>query len=751
MSDKPETPSAVSPRDSQYWLDEIQSAKQRMENWYKKADEAEKRYRDEDEKGEPLEFGALNILFANTETQKAAIGEDFGKVQVTRVNMPENDNGLARHVAEVWERTLAAAVKDTNDNHDISLAVGDMFVPGRGTVWLEVEAENNDWIIAPIVRVPYDEFLHGPAKRWGSVPWGARMHAFTRDELVSECKVSEEIAEKVPLTIKLPCSKKDAPADEKGQEQFKRAEVWEIWTTYPEKARLYVAVGYPDAVLRYDPDPLRLKKFFPFPRPLQPNGDESKPPLTDYSRYQNQAEELDRICQRIFSLTEQLRRIGFHDKEIQEMADLAKVEDGTSIPIENYASFLQKGGLVAVQQWIDLSPIVVTLQALHEQRDTLIRLIYELSGISDLARGQTDPDETLGAQQLKQTFGSSRFKRREKESRRFAAEAYGLKGEVVAELFSREQMQEMSGMFLPLREQIDGAKQALQIIQQRQQEYAQAAQMAQEQGMQPPPPPEPLDQEAMASLAKLASTKWSWEDVSGVLQSDTRRCYSVEVETDQSNFIDEEAEKQARTQFFQMVTQALGQVAPAIAANPKSGDVFKQFVMFVVGAFKSGRAMEEGIERVIDEFIEKAQQQGQEQPPVDPKAEADIKVAQLRVQQEEVKLQIEQVKLAEAQAHAQGAGTDAGNEALIAQAKALEQTEKANASIAASQAKAQDAQTKSVQEAQKVEQQAMANEAKREGHLIDLQNRAEKLDFERRTRAEAEEALKKGETRAPAE
>ena len=52
-------------------------------------------------------------------------------------------------------------------------------------------------------------------------------------------------------------------------------------------------------------------------------------------------------------------------------------------------------------------------------------------------------------------------------------------------------------------------------------------------------------------------------------------------------------------------------------------------------------------------------------------------------------------------------------------------------------------------EAQKIEQQHMANEAKRTAHQIDIQNRAEKLDFDRETRATAEQALLKGPTQKP--
>ena len=748
MTDNPQTQSEVSPKSARYWISEIEAAKERLREWYKKADDAEKRYRDED--CGQKDFGSLNILAANVEVQKAAIGEDFGSPQVTRLNMPEDDGGLARQVALVWEKTISASVSDANDNHDIALAVADTFVPGRGQIWLEVEQDERGWVSAPLVRVMYDAYLEGPATRWGSVPWVARQHLFTRDELISECNMDEEKAAKVNLSIKLPHSKdKEDGLDEKGKEQFKRAEVWEIWSKYPQKSRIYVAIGHKDEVLRYDADPLRLKHFFPCPRPLLLNGDESKPPLTDYSRYQAQAEELDRICQRIYSLTEQLRRVGFHDKEIQELADLATAEDGTSIPVENWAGFSQKGQLLGVQVWLDLVPIINVLVELHKQRDTLIRLIFELSGISDLARGHTDPDETATAQQLKQTFGSSRFKRREKESRRFAAEGYALKGEVIAELFSREQIEMMSGIRLPLRQEIDGAKAELQRIQTEfqaaMQQYQAIAQEAQQQGMQPPPQPMPPDQEAMAKLGKLAGTKWSWEDISGVLRSDERRCYMVEVETDQSNFTDESAEQAARTAFFSAFMQALQQIAPMISANPKNGEVFKQLVMFVIGAFKTGRAMEEGIERVIDEGIQRAMEQSQQQQPPAP----EVIVAQAKVKTAEIGLQSAQVKLQTEQVRAMGAAQKMQQDGAATQAKAAESAAKSQASITASAAKAQDAQTKSMQEAQKVQQQAMANEAKRAGHVIDMVNKKEKLDFDRETRATAEEALLKGETRKP--
>lgn len=713
MNDKPETPSEVKKRDAKYWLDEIQAAKDRNSDWYEKAEEAEERYRDEDARA----FGSLNIFWANVETQKAAIGEEFGKPQVTRVNAPENDGGLSRKVAEVWERSIAAAVRDTKDNHDIKLAVDDVFVPGLGTLWVELDVKENDagdvmWVSAPIVRVPYADFLTGPATRWGDVPWVARGHRFTRDELVSECGMSDEKAEAVPLNVSLPDKGRKNPSPGKGQEQFRRARVWEIWTKFPQKARLFVAEGYTDDALCYDKDPFRLKDFFPCPRPMQANGPECEPPLTDFSRYEDQAKELDQICQRIFVLTAVLRRRGVHDKAFKEMADLALANDNVSLAVENWAELTQKGGLAAVMMWEDLAPTIGVLVELHKQRRELIELIYELSGISDLARGMTDPQETLGAQKLKASFGAGRFRAREVESRRLAAEAYAIKGELVAEKFPREQLAEMSGIALPTEKEIAAAKDQLQKI-------VRQYQVAQQTGIQLPPP----NQEQVRILNELANTRFSWDRISGVLRSDYRRCYSVEVETDQTKFVDEEADKKARSEFFSMVMQSMQTVGPMIAGNPKVGEVWKQLIMFVIASFKAGRGMEEGIERVIDEAIEKAGQQGQQQQP-DPKAAADAQVAQARVQTAQVGLQTAQVRLQEAQVKAQAAGADV-------------------------QAEAQKMQLKAVESRQKVQAQHDKNAAARTGQQIENIGRAEKLAFEAETRATAQEALLKGPTQAP--
>lgn len=735
-SEQPETPSQLGKHNARWWLREIEAAKSRNQDWYESAEKAEERYRDEDRDG----FGALNILWANVETQKAAIGEDFGVPEVTRVNAPEDDEGLTRHVANIWGRAVAAAAQDDDDNHDLSLAVGDLFLPGRGVVWLEVDADEDTrgkvrWAKAPLVRVPYREYLQGKASRWGSIPWHARRHEFTLDDLQTECKMSLERAKKVPLTQSCDVQQLKGECLTQGdKDQFKRAVVWEIWTKIPGKYRIYVAEDYPDDVLCCDPDPYSLKDFFPLPRPLLANGDEGwQRPLTDYSRYRDQAAELDRVCERIFILTDLLRVRGVRDASVKELSDVMLAMDNTFVGVSNWAELQAKGGIVAAIQAIDITPLVAVIEQLKMQRRDLIELIYELSGISDLARGMTDPNETLGAQNLKKSFGSGRFRMREDRSREFAAEAYSLKGEVIAEMFPREQLQEMCGIALPLRAEIEHAKKRLETMQQEEQRKAQIAQALQQKGVQvPPPPPPAIPPEELKKLQKLAATRWAWEDVEGVLKSDYRRCYRVRIETDQSKFKDEAVDQANRTAFFNVVMTTFEKVGPMIAGNPKAGEIWKNLIMFVVSSFRAGRSLEEGLELTIDEAIKKATEAANQPQQQDPKTQAEMAKAQASTQVAQINMQTAQIRLQTEQLKQQGVGSKAAEEAQKAQIKAVEGEQK----IQQTQTKAQ---LDAAAGAQKLMQQQQLNAAKAEGQQIELINKKQQLAFEATEQATARE------------
>jgi hypothetical protein len=128
---------------------------------------------------------------------------------------------------------------------------------------------------------------------------------------------------------------------------------------------------------------------------------------------------------------------------------------------------------------------VATLQACVETRKLLMQDVYEITGLSDIMRGATEAQETLGAQQLKAQFGSVRVKERQGEMQRLARDVFRIKAEIMAEQYEAEQLLSMSQIDdLPTKAEVDQKlQQAMQAIQQQAQ---QAIMAVIQKAMQPP-------------------------------------------------------------------------------------------------------------------------------------------------------------------------------------------------------------------------------------------------------------------------
>jgi hypothetical protein len=63
------------------------------------------------------------------------------------------------------------------------------------------------------------------------------------------------------------------------------------------------------------------------------------------------------------------------------------------VPISNWAAF---GGSKEIIIWLPIDMIAQTITALVTLRKQVIDDIYQIMGMSDIMRGATDPNETLG-------------------------------------------------------------------------------------------------------------------------------------------------------------------------------------------------------------------------------------------------------------------------------------------------------------------------------------------------------------------
>lgn len=498
------------PQEAKYWLAEIEAAKTRQATWQKKAKQVIDRYRDERDEVNKNQR-KVNILWSNVEVLKAALFAQLGNPDVRRAfPKPGAANKIARTAALLLERALTSCGNLYDAEYQIECAVEDMLIPGRGQCWLEYEAEIDEtdtikYQSAKFCYVAWDSFMHGPGRRYDDWPWVSRAHQFTRDELIEKFPRDGKV---IPLGYTLP----EADKNDKS-EIFKRAIVHEIWDK-TTKQRIYVAEDY-RLVLKADSDPLRLRSFFPCPRPLDAVKTTSDAmPIPEFCEYQDQAAELDRVTSRINKLTELLKYCGLYDEskpDVNKLMDLQYLEDGQFEPLKGAEAWRTDGGL-ANAFWVrDLEPIVKALQQLYVQRGTLVQTIYEVTGISDIIRGSSDPGETLGAQKLKANFGSQRMQKRQKEVQRFVRDLYRLKGELIAEHFEREQLSEMTGILLPTEQERQQARDMLAQVEKMKQMQAQMAQQPPQAPQMPPPqqmpqlpPPGPQPQEMTPQQGMMA-------------------------------------------------------------------------------------------------------------------------------------------------------------------------------------------------------------------------------------------------------
>lgn len=484
--DQPDDTQEAERKPAKFWHNQIEAADEREKKWRQVADEIVSRYLDERDKYETASGceRRINIFWSNTEVLKANLFAQLGQPDVRRAfPQPGEKNKIARTAALVIERNLVACNNLYDPEIEIEDGITDMLTAGRGQCWLDYDPtigtdedgkEKITYQEAKFCHVPWDDFRHGAAKKWSDVPWVARKLLYTKSDVTEmwpqwnrpnsdpEAKAETQ----VPCNYTL-VEGKDRDADQ-GGDDFKRAVIYEIWHKKSKK-RIYVAKDF-QWVLEEQDDPYKLRNFFPCPKPLYSVKSPSRlVPRPEYLQYKDQAEELDRVNTRVWKLLESLKYRGFRyaglDSE-DTLGSLGDLDDGEFRALKNYQTLAQGGGLKSAFDVMDLQPIVIAIQAAAERGVQLIQSIYEITGISDVVRGSSDPNETATAQSLKARFGSQRLQKRQKEVQRFVKELYQLKGELIAEHFQREQLASASGILLPTEAERQQARQMLAMVEQ---------------------------------------------------------------------------------------------------------------------------------------------------------------------------------------------------------------------------------------------------------------------------------------------
>jgi len=628
---------------------EIDNSEQSFKEWFKRCKKIQKRYLDERASEQQLQpQRKYNILWSNTQTALPAVYSQTPKPEIER--RFRDADPVGRAASQMLERCATYSLACDDFDGSMKSSTLDYLLFGRAVGWLRYKpyfkpaddettegAEPNDtpqedqaedidapddlnddemgedkalaYEEAPYEYIHREDFLHSVARCWSEVWWVSRKVYLTRQECIE--RFGEEIGKALPLD-----SFPDTLAENEQKSgrfnHMKKARIYELWCKSNRKI-YWLCKGYSQGYLDAKDDWLGLRDFFPCPRPAYgTTGNDSLIPTPDFVEYQDQADEMDDLSQRIKMLTKGLKAAGVYDGSATQLKELlSEGQDFTLIPVENWAMFAEKGGIDGAISWWPADRVAKVLLDLFQARDACKQEIYEITGFSDIMRGASEASETATAQTIKSQYGSMRLRDKQKEVQRFARDIIRLKTEIVAEHFSPDTLVMMSNMNLPPRPTPE--QQA----------------MAQQSGQQLPPGP-------------------YLEDVIDLLRNDGLRGFRIDIETDSTILADQQQEKQLRTEFLESVGGFLQSAVPLGEQVPAMLPLLGQLLMFGIRGFGgSTRQLEQPFEDALAQMEKTA---SQPQPSkVDPavqvaqiNAESDQKKAAMDVQTAAQKAQIDQ-------------------------------------------------------------------------------------------------------------
>ena len=553
--------------DTQNYLNMMTMYDREFKRWEGRSEKIIKRYRDD--RTQTTSQSHYNILWANVQTLKAATFSRMPKPDVSR-RFKDNDP-VARVASLLIERALDFEITHSNDFHStLTAAVYDRFLGGRGVAWVryepvietessegmesisedDLESETEEEYIktesTPVDYVHWKDFGHEVARQWDEVTCVWRKVYMTRGMLRDRFPEDKfgDLADRIPLD--------SSPDDQKMKQTEgvgKRALIVELWDKEAKKV-CWISMSLGKTLDEVD-DPLELEDFWPCPRPLYATiTNESLVPVPDYTLYQDQANELDVLADRIKGLIDALKVRGVYDASTPELSRLFTEGDNNSlIPIKNFSAFAEKSGLRGSIDLVDITPIANALNNAYQAMGQVKQQIYDITGISDIIRGASNANETATAQQIKGQYATLRLKVFQDDVAMFASEILKIKAQIICQHFQPETILKIGGAENLSETDKQMIPQALELI-----------------------------------------------------KNNATRTFRIEVATDSMLYADEQQEKADRIEFMTATSGFVEKAVQAAQVAPQLVPLMMDLLKFGVTGFRVGRTLEGEFDNLADQM-----------------------------------------------------------------------------------------------------------------------------------------------------
>ena len=594
------------------WLLRLKAARDFLEDFHNDGDTVDREYR-----GEGV-GSRLNLFYSDATTKMSQLSGN-PKVRARRRYADANDD-VARVSATVLDRVLNADIQRDTDGYRkaLELAKQDRFLPGLGQVRFryvvktedvetddpenpgqKIQGKRKAFEDVETDYVKWRRFLYDPSETWDDVQ--AVFYGLDLSKAEWELQFPGK-----PFRAKGSRGKKR----DEIKEAFARAEVWEIWDK--ETKRILFLSENETEILKVVPDPFGLPGFFPSPEPLLANVTTSKcVPKSTYFLAKEQYDEAHELQKRIRKLVRQVKVTGGYDASNGALAQiLTDAADGKLFPIKNFAGMGGKDGIASAISLLPIKDTVEAIIALSNRLALVKQEIYEITGQSDIARGQATTKATATEQRIKARFLTGRLQSEQDELARFASDAQRIRAFLIAKFFDAETLAQRANI-------------------------------------------QPESEDAQLLPKAIDLLKSSIAD------------YRIDVDADSLAMTDFDAVQQDGIAIMQATAEYFGKVAPVVAGDASSAVFAAEMYQQMISGFRGSERFEPVIDRYVAQMKQRALQPPAPPQP-DPSAMAKVQTEQIKAGAAQVKAQAEVVKahagiaqtVVDAQAHAQKAAMD---------------------------------------------------------------------------------------------
>lgn len=596
-------------KDFTYWKQQIESAKEAHKKYFDDAEDCQKEY--------TAQGKNYNIFYSNVQTLDSNLCINNPKPDIQRrfLKKMDADKLKSNTYAEV-ARILSGAVEYVVDVSNVDAImkkdVHNSDVVGRGVAWIEYNPtisvdENGEEYVSfrdiHLDSLKYDEYLCSSAECEADVWWKARRHLLTRKDIYERFGYSTDDSEL-----------QYSPGNGKDNDTIlKRGEVWEIWDKN-DKKRIFILMNHKNhELLEESDDPYRLESFFPCDELCFIHENNSIVPVPEYMVYKKQAVLLETVEKKIAQISDSLKYVlvaGSQDKSVANQITAAQNGDVITIQSNDV-----QGSIANMLCVVPVKDAVETIEYLETLKERIKQNIYDITGISDLMRGMSDPRETATAQQIKGLFGSLRFQDRQNMVQNHRKRIYRIIAEIVAEHYDEATLSEMTCTYLPTKEEKTGLELKIKTLQANSQE---------------------VTQQIIDRYNDIVNVP-TWESVIGILRSDRLRNYTVDVETTATAFDDHEQQTAA----IDKLTQTY--IGMAQLAEQLSPELIKGFIPIIrmnLSNCKLSSSIGRQLEEALDEAYRSVEEESKQPPqptPEQQKLQADMQLESAKIQSDKEK------------------------------------------------------------------------------------------------------------------